>query len=237
MTSPPRNPTDTSENWTESDFGSEADRAEAEWLLARERDPGAPVPSAQLGAEHAELRTLLSSLPDALHDDAWQDAILKQVSPAPHSPVAPQPPWWRRRWIQWSAGGGLAMAVAFAIWLLLRPTPPELEVTTISRLDKRTNDIAVGDQLLVKASPRGNAELRVFRSNGEMLARCPSGPACTVASSGELRIELVLDAPDHYRVVLASGLKQRLPDGDMNTYIDIARARGAHIVVRDIEAR
>lgn len=208
---------------------------EARWLMAREADPSAPAPSEQLAAEHAELHELLTSLPDATGDDGWQQTLLKQVRGGAVSPAAPAPPWWRRSWISWPLGGGLAAAATLAIWLLARPTRPELEITTVSRLDKRSQEVAVGDRLVVDARPSGTADLRVFRSSGELVARCPGGPACT-GSGSELRIELVLDAPGRYHVILTAGLNQPLPETGMEAYIDAARAAGAHITVREVEA-
>ncbi len=205
---------------------------ETQWLLAKEQDPSAPAPSAPLAAEHAELHALLTSLPEGAPDDAWQHAILKQLRAAP---AAPAPPWWRRSWIAWSLGGGLAAAATLAIWLLARPTRPELEITTVSRLDKRSQEVAVGDRLVVGARPSGSADLRVFRSSGELVARCPGGPACT-GSGSELHIELVLDAPGRYHVILTAGLNQPLPETGMEAYIDAARAAGAHLTVREVEA-
>lgn len=233
---------DLHEDEHEDDGAPAADlEQEAQWLLAKERDPSAPAPSEQLATEHAELHALLTSLPEGAPDDAWQQAILRQVRSAP--PAAPAPPWWRRSWLSWTVGGGLAAAATLTLWLLARPARPELEVTTVSRLDKRSQEVAVGDRLVVDARPSGAADLRVFRSSGELVARCPSGPACT-SSGSELRIELILDAPGRYHVILAAGLKRPLPetgmgagtDARMDAYIDAARAADARITVREVEA-
>lgn len=232
--SPGKPPDEPDEDEGEDEGAPAADlAAEAQWLLAKEQDPSAPAPSEQLAAEHAELHALLTSLPEGAPDDAWQHAILKQVQAAP--PAAPAPPWWRRSWIPWTLGGGLAAAATLAIWLLARPTRPELEITTVSRLDKRSQEVAVGDRLVVDARPSGTADLRVFRSSGELVARCPGGPACT-GSGSELRIELVLDTPGRYHVILTAELNQPLPETGMEAYIDAARAAGAHITVREVEA-
>jgi hypothetical protein len=163
---------------------------------------------------------------------------LKAALATPPKPAAPAPAWWRRRWMQWSMGGAFATAMAFSVWLLLRRPPPELEVTTRPLVATRagSQEVAVGDLLVVKARPRGTADLRVFRSNGEMIARFPGGPASRLSSSGALVIEIILDAPGRYQVILVSGLRQPLPLGTMDAYIDAARAAKAHITVREIEA-
>jgi hypothetical protein len=222
---------------TQAAFEDDDERAEAEWLLARERDPSAPAPSPQLAAEHEELQGLLATLPEAPRDDSWRDAILKQVRASlPKSPPAP-PAWWRRRWLQWSMGGGLAAVAAAAVALLLlqaQPSAPELEFAfrdgpNVREAVRGQEQANVGQQLIVTARPRGIAELRVFRSNGEMIARCPGGPACTVAPPGELKIEVSIDGPGRYHVILVSGLRQLLPAGNMNAYIDAALAVKAAI--------
>lgn len=207
---------------------------EARWLMAREADPSAPAPSAQTASEYAELHELLTSLPDAAGNDGWQQALLKQLRTTP--PAAPEPPWWRRRWVSWSAAGVLMAAAALTLWWLSRPAGPTLEVITISRLDKRTEEIAVGDRLVVIARPRGTADLRVFRASGELVAGCPAGPACTSASADELRIELILDAPDHYQVILARGPRQPIVADTLNEYVDGSRAAGASLTIREVEA-
>lgn len=209
---------------------------EARWLMAREADPSAPAPSEQLAAEHAELHELLTSLPDATGDDGWQQTLLKQVRGGAVSPAAPAAPWWRRRWVAWGTGGVLVAAAALMLWLRSRPAGPELHITTIARLDKRTEEVAVGDVLVIRATPQGTTDLRVFRSSGELVARCPGGPACAAASPDELRIELVLDAPDRYQVILAVGLKQLLPASNLDTYVEAARAASASVMARQVEA-
>jgi hypothetical protein len=237
MSPRPRIP-DESDDPTRAPFADDAERAETDWLLARDRDPSAPAPSPQLAAGHAELENLLYTLPEGPPDDSWHDAVLKAALAPPPSPAAPAPAWWQRRWLQWSMGGAFATAVAFSAWLLLRRPPPELEVTTRSLVATRSGskEVAVGDQLVVKARPRGTADLRVFRSNGEMIARFPGGPASRITSSGVLAIEIILDAPGRYQVILVAGLEQPLPVGTMDAYIDAARAAKAHITVREIEA-
>lgn len=55
------------------------DRAEVEWLLAREQDPDAPPPNAALAHEHAELANLLETLPVGKPDRSWHADVLRLI--------------------------------------------------------------------------------------------------------------------------------------------------------------
>lgn len=59
------------------------DRAEAEWLLARERgEIDVAPPSAQLAQEHGELAELLGTLPVGKPDRSWQADVLRLIDEA-----------------------------------------------------------------------------------------------------------------------------------------------------------
>jgi hypothetical protein len=124
------------------------------------------------------------------------------------------------------------MAAAVVVWLLPSRPPGELDVA-ILHVDKTRdlNEVAVGDRLVVKAQPRGAGELRVFRSGGTLVARCPGGPRCTATGQGEHTIELTLDAPIQYHVVLVVGMADASAEGSMDAYLDAARAAHARIVM------
>src|SRR5258705_1365671 len=106
-------------------------------------------------------------------------------------------------------GGALAAAAADAVRLLRpRPRGGELEVA-ILHVDKTRGDpreVVVGDRLVARARPRGAGDLRVFRSGGTLVARCPDGPGCTESADGEHAIEITLDAPVQYQVILVVGM-------------------------------
>jgi hypothetical protein len=61
------------------------------------------------------------------------------------------------------------------------------------------------------------------------VARCPDGPKCRTQASGELTIEVTLDVPDQYHVVLVVGMADALPNATMEAYLDAATAAGAHV--------
>lgn len=212
------------------------ERAESAWLLAREHDPAAPPPSPAIARHYEEIEGLLGALPAEPFDERWHDDVLRLAAAAS---VRPTPPWWRRRVYQWAMGGGL-MAAAAAGVMVLRPSVSgtsagELDLTILHQGQARgdSRSAAPGDHAIIRARPRGAgelrsaSELRVYRADGALVARCPEGPGCTAAAPGEHALEVTLDAPVQYYVVLAVGVADRLPDEPMNAYLDAARA--AHV--------
>jgi hypothetical protein len=219
-------------------FIDDAERAESEWLIAREREPGASPPSPKIARDHAELGDLLAHLPLGPSEDSWHDEVLRQAL----SSATPWRPWWRRRAVRWGTAAAATLAAAAVAVLMLRPRPraEELEIAIIhgepSRDDSRQT--AVGDRLIVKAHPGGASELRVYRADGPLVARCPDGPGCTTGARDEHAVEVTLDTPVPYHVILVVGASASLPDGSMDTYLDAARAANARIVTRQpIEVR
>jgi hypothetical protein len=220
--SPPDDQTDVA-------FLRAMERAEAAWLLAREIDPDAPAPSAEIAADYAELEDLLGSLSSRWSDDSWQEDVLRAVSA-----LSPRP-WWRTVVARWLAAGALATAAAAVVWMLL-PRAPTLEVAVRhTRITRGASDeLVVGDQLLVTARPREIGDLRVYRrSDGTLVARCPRGPGCMAESAGAQTIEITLDAPGQYQVILVDGLGDALPDGAMDAYLEAANAMNARVTGRD----
>lgn len=218
-------------------FADDAERAEADWLLARELDPAARAPSAKIANEYAELEDLLGNLPEAPLDDSWQDAVSRiGASSAPSVR-----PWWWRAPARWAAGGAFVAASAAAAWLLIPPAPAELEVA-IRPVDPTRGDpersnpergekvAAIGDLLIVTARPHESADLRVYRSEGTLLARCPGGRGCIASPAGGYTIEVTLDAPGQYQVILVVGAIQATPGDTMDAYLEAARAANARIV-------
>lgn len=199
----------------------DVDQAELEWLLVREEDPGAPAPFPELAADYAELEALLGSLSSGPSGDSWHHEVLRAVS-------APARPWWRTARFRWVLGG--AAAAAAVVWML-RPGPPVLEVAVHHRGTTRgsPNEASVGDRLVVTARPREVGDLRVYRSDGVLIARCPHGPGCSRGSHGAQTIEVTLDAPVLYRVILVDGASPASPDGSMDGYLEAARAAHARI--------
>ena len=81
-------------------FADDAERAEADWLLAREINPAARPPSAKIANEYAELEDLLGNLPEGPPDDSWHDAVSRIAS----SSAPSVRPWWRRAAARWATG-------------------------------------------------------------------------------------------------------------------------------------
>jgi hypothetical protein len=206
----------------------DAARVESDWLLARDRDRDAPAPSAEIASDYAEIEDLLRELPLGPSDESWHAEVLR----AAVATMSPPRPWWRRTAFRWTMmGAGVVAAAAVVLLVVVPPTRAELEVA-LQHVDTTRggpNEAVVGDHLVVTARPHGPAELRVYRSDGTLVARCPDGPGCRTLDHGELAIEIRLDAPVPYQVILVVGVTA-LPDGTMNAYLDAANAAHADIV-------
>jgi hypothetical protein len=212
-------------------FLDDAERAESRWLLAREVDPSAPAPSSELAADYAELEDLLGSLSSGASDERWQAEVLRIVSAS-----APQlQPWWRRAIFRWAMGGALAVAATFVVWIRLPRDPepePELEVALrhTSATRSAPDEHVVGDHLVVTARPRDAGDLRVYRADGTLVARCPNGPGCRGEAHGAQIIDIPLDAPGQYQVILVDGVSDAPPDAAMDVYLAAARAANARMI-------
>jgi hypothetical protein len=214
----------------EAPFIDDAERAEFEWLLERERSPEAPAPSPEIASEYARLDDLLARMPTALAHPDWQDEVLAKAA-------ALDVPWWRRPKLRWPLGGaGVVMAAAAAVWLLV--PSPELEIAFAQTGHSRgVGEVAVGDHLVITARPPDGGDLRVFATHGAPVARCPSGPGCTISARGTYRLDVMLDAPGTYHVVLAVGFHGAPAEEILDGYVDAATAGGARVVQRAIVVR
>lgn len=208
----------------------DAQRAEAAWLIARDRDPTAPPPSAQIARDYAEIEDLLGRLPGP-PDEGWHDEVLRAASSVT-SPSQPRRAPFRRSHIATAAVAAVLVA-SIALWLRPPRAPDaELEVA-IRHTDQPRGDsreTVVGDQLVVTAHPHGSGDLRIFRSDGTQVARCPGSPACKTSTPRELALQLRLDAPVRYHVILIVGMNDGVPDCTMNTYLDAAHSAHARVV-------
>lgn len=201
-------------------FLDEAEHAESSWLLARETDPTARAPSSKIASDYAELEDLLGNLPQTPADDSWYD-----VAPVP----APRP-WLRRATAVWATSGALVTGAVVAVWLLLPRVPAELEVAVRHGEKRRGGELAApGDRLVVTARPSEPADLRVYRSDGPLVAACPGVPGCSTATPQEYTLEITL-APGRYHVILVVGQVDVPPAGTMDTYLYAARTANARIV-------
>lgn len=233
MTARGPGPTARHDDLAEAPFLDDAERAEAQWLWAKDGDPAAPAPSLAIARQYAELEDLLGSLPMAGTSDRWRDDVLRRAAEITAARAR------KRRWAAvWAAGG--AVAAACALFVLLRPSR-ELEVSIREAHQTRAGgthasdrrSAAVGDQLVVHARPRQIADLRVFRDDGKLVARCPGGPGCSSTTDAEYLLTVRLDAPVRYHVILVVGARDLPIDATMNEYASAARAASARVVTED----
>jgi hypothetical protein len=216
-------------------FLDEAERAESTWLLARQRDTGARLPSEAIAKEYEHIEDMLGNLPAGPADESWHDDVLRAASSLGTSAR----PGRRRRILPWALGGSLATAAGLAaILLMLRPS--ELDIAIRHGTQARgTDETVVGDRLVVEARPKGGAgDLRVFQADGSPVARCPGRPGCRSASGGDYVLDLTLDKPVQYQVILVVGdgaALSRLPDGAMSAYVKAASAANLRIMYRTID--
>jgi hypothetical protein len=212
-------------------FRDDAERAESEWLLARDRDPKAPAPSSKIASDYAEMEELLRDLPSGVPHQSWHDDVLQAASSLPRTR-----PWWRRTAPRLTMGASLVAAAAIVV-LVLVPRPPaaELEVTVRRPGAMRgSKEAVVGDHLVVTARPGRNGDLRVFRSDGTLLARCPAGPSCESVTDGVYILDVVLDAPLRYHVILVSGTSAPMSGTvTMDEYLTALRATNARVVTHE----
>lgn len=218
----------------------DAERAESEWLRARERDPHAPAPSPQIPRDHARLEHVLGNLAVEATDESWHDEVLKLA--AASTATAPRR-WWQWPAFRWGAIAATTAAAAVVVLLLLRPrtTAPdrelELEIRRGSVVRGDTREAAVGDHLIIRTRPRGASELRVYRADGPLVARCPGGPACTNSAADLYAIDLVLSAPVRYEVILVVGANAAPPESTLDDFVNAAVAAKARIEQYPIDVR
>lgn len=223
-------------------FWDDAKRAESEWLLAREVDPTAPAPSPKIASDYAEIEELLANLSSIPSDSRWQAEVLS-------AGVAQSRSWWRKTAWRWIAGGVVLATAAVAVVLASHPYPavsePEVATSALppdtselavairqgERARSPRDEVAVGDRLVVTARPRGTGDLRVYRADGVLVAKCPRGPGCRLpVRDDEQTIEITFDAPVKYLVILVVDAGVMLPESSKDAYLEAARAAGARII-------
>jgi hypothetical protein len=246
-------------------YRDDAERAEVEWLLAREADPAAPAPSPELAHEYAVLEDLLGKIPvGASDDERWHDEVLRLATkPATVTPEAPrldakpaatvtpidQTRRRRRTWIV----SGLAVAAAAGVLLFLardRSGPDgyaselamnELRITeNLPDGTRRTrgashnaaapdvSDLPVNTELVVDARPSGSADIRIYRSDGKLVAQCPNGPQCQPIGD-RFQIRLVLTGRGDYDVIQAVGIAPLPASLSLVEFLDAAHKAGADV--------
>ena len=62
------------------------ERAESEWLLARDSDPAARAPSSEIASDYAEIDDLLGDLSTGISDEIWHGEVLRAAAASVRSP-------------------------------------------------------------------------------------------------------------------------------------------------------
>jgi hypothetical protein len=210
-------------------FLDESERMESEWLFARMNDPLASPSSPEIVNAYARIEVLLGQLPVGNLDAHWREQILVKVA----SLAKPLRPRRRPGTVRWAVPVALALAAAIVIGLLVFPRAiPELYVAI--RHDGTTRaagQVAVaGDHLVVRARHSKPGELRVYRADGALVARCPGGPGCSSSTESEFALDILLDAPVPHHVIFVEGVVGIPIAATMEIYIDAARTANAHVV-------
>lgn len=206
-------------------------RAESEWLLAHDADPDAPAPYSAIASDYAHLEDLLATLPTDGPDDRWRDKVLNAAA------TSASPPRSRLRGpaARWVTGGAFVAAAAVVAWKLIPRAPAaELEVVTWHNpgaLPRDSSKVVVGDHLVVTARPNESGDLRVYRSDGKLVARCPDGPGCKPPTRGKYTIEVTFDIPARYHVFFVVGAVDAPLSGTMDAFLEAAAAAKAHVVL------
>lgn len=208
-----------------------AEDAESEWLRARSRDPGASPPSPALVGEHAQLEGILGNLPTMRVDESWHDDVLKAAIQDQRTA--------RRRWAAAILGTAAVVGVIW-LWPADRPRDPMFDMW-IRHPNGVTlgSDATIGDHLMVRARLDADSDLRVYRDRTVLLARCPRGAHCSSSGTDadERLIELTLDLPGEYDVLMVAGVGEALPDGPMDAFLAAARTRSARVASRTVDVR
>jgi hypothetical protein len=245
-------------------YRDDAERAEVEWLLAREADPAAPAPSPELAREYAMLEDLLGKLPvRASDDESWHDEVLRLATkPATVTPevlrlaakpatVTPIDQTGRRRRTWIVSGLAVAAAAGVLLFLVRDHSGPDgyaselamNELRTTAQLPNGTrrtrglsgdtaandlSDLPLNTEITVDARPSGSADIRIYRSDGKLVAQCPNGPQCQPIGD-RFQIRLVLAGRGDYDVIQAIGIAPLPASLSLVEFLDAAHKAGAVI--------
>lgn len=232
-------------------FSNEEERAEFDWLVARETDPDAPAPTARTAAEYADLENWLGDIPSPPLDDAWHDQVLHR---ARDMSMPSEPRHARGRWV--AVGAGLAAAAV--ILMIMRPAPDRPKTDALAesasfeitpqqtRGDTGAARYVVGVHTHVRAAvesrlvikrPLPAEDVRLYEGEA-LVARCPDSVPCHKDEAGE-RIDYVFAATGRYTLIVIGGPGQN----DLPTTLPLAELKSAagrahrHLVETQIEVR
>ena len=175
------------------------------WLQAREEGSPLPPLSRERVAAYETLTEMVRSRariapPPSARDQLRAALDRDELAGRRHA---------RRRWVYAAAAVAAAAVILIVMW---RPAPEEFTVVRIESGDAlRRGSIergmagdyqmaAVGDRLVVDARSSDLKELRVYRDDRELVARCPGDPGCA-GGGPHWKLTMRFDAPGLYRAV------------------------------------
>lgn len=139
----------------------------------------------------------------------------------------------RRRWATYAASAVVAAAVVLIV-LWRRPAPDEFMVVRIEGAEVRGTSrgsaagdhysASVGERLVVDARHPELKELRVYRDDHDLVARCPGDPGCA-GGGPHWKLTMRFDTAGTYRAIRVD--KVVIPSTDYETDIVALRKAGA----------
>ncbi|MEM7353995.1 MAG: hypothetical protein AAF657_24550 [Acidobacteriota bacterium] len=172
----------------------------------------------------------------------WQDEVRRRIARAPAAEAKPRS---RYRW----AGAALAAAAVVALAILIPPVGGPADLTlrsTVERGDatfRGAEAAQPGDSLRLAATsdPTQYLELRVYRNERQLVARCVAAPRASPSGQAPCRqqddtasLELLLDAVGRYQpVLLAAAEPLPTPIGDLDADCGAVLTAGGKIELGD----
>lgn len=188
--------TERNDDDTEHEALREGERAEYEWLMARDADASAPAPSEAVARDYQRLEHMLATLPDD-PDAAWQEGLLDRIrgtqAVAPIRAARKRPTWWL------GLGGGAVAVAVLAVVILLPPSkaqlspdrlPAELLFSRGGAVRGDADGHHIGDVISTPDRPL-STDLRLYGPDGAMVAHCPDGIGC-VRKADQQHLEYVV---------------------------------------------
>jgi hypothetical protein len=176
------------------------------WLQAREEGSPLPPLSRERVAEYETLTEMVRSRARIAPPPSARDelrAALDRDELAGRRRVA------RRRWVYAATAVAAAAVVLIVLWR--RPGGEEFMVVRIEGAEVRGgsggsgtagdhHSASVGDRLVVDARNSDLKELRVYRDDRDLVARCPGDPGCA-GGGPHWKLTMRFDVPGSYRAM------------------------------------
>ncbi len=195
------------------------------WLRAREEGRSLPALEPERAASYERLTRLLRER-ELIRAPA---SARRELILALDAAASDQ----RRRVWPWLAASALAAAAALAIWLLVPEGTADVFVVEVRAPDGRfraasaIDSPAIGDRLIVDVWHADLGEVRIYRDDRDLIARCPGHPGCA-GDGTRWTLTLRLDAPGIYRAIRING-PVATPTGSFDG--DIAALKGVGAIL------